>query len=182
MHRIATIATVALTLALGGCLTGSGTVYDIDDPYLFLAYAASKGSVPVVVVSEPGTGTRRQVEQTAIRALQAQFPGQAAAFQPATPAAGEGTKIVLMFNIGTNPVAQDICRDPTRFQGPVAPMSSAGVVYCGVGPYSEAWLKTDAPVTVDSPEFAAVITRLINDGVPRRRDPKRDIGDGPPPS
>ena len=177
------IAYAAVALALGGCVTGSGTVYHIDDPYQFFAYSAAHGGIPVVIVGNPYPDRRPQVEAASVAALERNFPSLRG-FRPVAAAPGEGTKVVLMFDPPNAPHASIVCRDPSSVSsgpGASAARMTIGAVYCGVGPYSEAWLSFDRPAAPDSPQFTKMMNQIVSDAVPRRRDPKRDSDSMVPP-
>ena len=174
---------IAIVLALGvaGCVTAAPhTTYHVDDPYQFLAYAASRGSVPVMVVGDPYPGRRAEVEQAAVTAFQNNFPSFGKAFQTAAPAAGEGTKVVLVF-ASRPPFAPTACADPTRSAAAGAPGAGMMVsaVYCGVGPYSDYWMSFPAPASPDSPDFRQKLAQLAHHAVPRDINPdRRNSGTG----
>jgi hypothetical protein len=179
MRLIPIVLSAAASLSLSGCLTSSGTVYHVDDPFEFMTYAAGKGSIPVMVAGG-SQSERPQAAQDAIRTLQSLFPSQAAAFQPAAAQPGEGTKIVVLLNSNPAP-PYDVCRDPTGIAvGAETAVRSANVVYCGVGPYSNAWVKSDPSVQPGSTEFRALLAQALSDGVPRHMRPEKENGDVPP--
>ena len=179
MNKILLFGSLVVLSGLGGCLTSSGTVYYTDEPFQYLAYAASKGALPVMVTGAASIEQRTKVEASAIKALKSQYPTLADAFQPAAAVPGQSNKVIVLVNASGYANATAVCLDPTQIPATSNPnVNSAGLVYCGVGPYSEAWIKLDASGNADMAEFDHDIAMLVHDGVPRFPFRDRDSQDG----
>jgi hypothetical protein len=175
MNKIATkVLASGLTLAVAGCVTGAPrTTYHTDDPFSFLAHAASHGGVPVMVVGEPYPGRRADVESAAVAAMQTNFRSLGNAFRAVPPAAGEGTKMVFVFNGRVPTTPQSVCLNPAAAGGAAAPTMTLNVVYCGVGPYSDYWMSFPAPPAPDSPAFRERVAEVAYYAVPREINPDK---------
>lgn len=166
----------AVTSALAGCVIGAPrTTYHVDHPFQFLAYAASKGIVPVMVVGEPYPGRRELVENVVVQAFSRTFPSFGDVFRAMEPTAGEGTKIVVVFNAPRVPLARVVCADPTRIQTRESGQSRIWVaaIYCGDGPYSEYSMSFPTPQSPEDPKFAEMMGQLAYFTIPREPDPDR---------
>lgn len=175
MNKIARkILAPGLALAAAGCVTGAPrTTYHTDNPFSFLAYAASHGGVPVMVVGDPYPGRGAEVERVALAAMESNFRSLGNVFRAVPPAPGEGTKMVFVFNGQVPTTPQSICRDPTTAGGGAAPTMTLNVVYCGVGPYSDYWMSFPAPASPDSPAFRERVSEVAYFAVPREINPER---------
>jgi hypothetical protein len=167
--------TGAITGALAGCVIGAPrTTYYVDEPFSFLAYAAAHGIVPIMVVGEPYPGRRAQVEDAVVQAFTRTFASLGTPFRAMAPTAGEGTKIVVVFNAARAPLARHVCADPSQIQtgGPQSRTWTAAV-YCGDGPYSEYSMSFPAPQSPEDPKFAEMMAQLAYYTIPRERNPDR---------
>jgi hypothetical protein len=165
----------AAASGLSGCWFGAPrTTYHVDAPYNFLADAASRGIIPVMVVGEPYPGRRDQVEAALVTAFDRNFKSLNNPFRAMPPTAGPGTKIVVIFNAVGTPAARKVCEDPTQIATePAKGRTSVAAVYCGDGPYSEYWLSFPTPQSPEDPKFPDMMNRLAYFTVPREANPER---------
>lgn len=168
-------ALLAITSALAGCVIGAPrTTYHVDDPFSFLAHAASQGVIPVMVVGEPYPGRRDKVEDVVVQAFTRTFASLGHPFRATPPRAGEGTKIVVVFNAARPPLARTVCADPTQFgAGAAQSRTWAAAIYCGDGPYSEYSMSFPTPQSPEDPKFAEMMGQLAYYAIPRERNPDR---------
>lgn len=179
MFKKATL-TVLAAVALAGCVTSSGTNYNVVDPYLFFSRAARGGNFPVMIVGEPYPGRQPAVEAQVLSSLDRSFKSFGNPFKVVPPANSLSSRLVIVFNAPGRPLPQTSCANTTTLGGGVAPSAggtlSASAVYCGDGPYSSTWISVDAPASPDSAEFAAAMDILIREALPRDPNPSERHG------
>jgi hypothetical protein len=167
-------AALAALAGLTGCVIGGRTIYHVDNPFQFLAHAASQGVIPVMVVGQPYPDRQAQVSAATVEAFERNFRSLGSPFRAAEPEAGTSTKIVVLFNVGDSPLARDICADPTRIvAGPRASRTSVRALYCGDGPYSEYSMSFPTPQSPEDPKFGEMMNKLAYFTVPREPNPER---------
>jgi hypothetical protein len=185
MNRIATMLGVSgLAFGLAGCVTGAPTTtYHTDDPYSFLAYYASHGGVPIMVVGDPYPGRRAEVERAAVAAFERNFRSLGDSFRATPPTRGGFNKVVFVFNRPTPATVQSVCRDPAEAGGGGATQTmTVAVVYCATDtPFSDYWMTFPTPSAPSDPVFQQRLAEVAYFAVPREINPAKRNSSATPP-
>jgi hypothetical protein len=158
---------------VGGCVIGGSTIYHVDDPFQFLAHAASHGGIAIMVVGDPYPNRQDQVGAAIAAAFDRTFASLGNPFRVAEPSADPVSKIVVLFN-ASNELARTVCADPTKIvTGPTGARMTVRAYYCGDGPYSEYSMSFFPPQSPEDEKFAEFIRQLARFTVPREINPDR---------
>jgi hypothetical protein len=167
----------ALSAAAAGCVIGGRTIYHVDNPFQFLAHAASQGTIAVMVVGEPYPNKRDQVGAVIAAAFDRTFASLNNPFRVMAPAGANLSKIVVLFDTANNISAQTVCADPSKIASAkpgTGLRTSVRALYCGDGPYSEYTMSFFAPNSPEDEKFASAMRDLALNTIPRERNPDRD--------
>jgi len=170
-----TLAAVAggIGTLIGGCVLGGSTIYHVDDPFQFLAHAASHGGIAIMVVGDPYPNRKDQVGAAIAAAFDRTFASLGNPFRVAEQSADPVSKIVVLFN-ASNELAGVVCADPTKIvTGATGTRMSVRAYYCGDGPYSEYSMSFFPPQSPEDETFADLMRQLARFTVPREINPDR---------
>jgi hypothetical protein len=161
---------------MGGCVIGGQTIYHVDNPFQFLAHAASQGTIAVMVVGDPYPNKGDQVASVIAAAFDRTFASLGNPFRVMPAGPEKVSKIVVLFNTRHNISAHTVCDDPSEIASGTPGMgmrTSVRAIYCGDGPYSEYWMSFFAPSSPEDEKFAQLMRELALYTVPRERNPSQ---------